>query len=120
MRLSSRSWTAGLSILDKSGGAARTSTVNADQHRRLGHKGVTAVCVDPGSVYSGIWDTSKAFGRPPLVWLLQACYSPVSDGASAPIYAATTPTEELVPGAPSIHSEVCLPGNTHLVAKEPR
>jgi len=66
--------------------------------RRLGPKGVTAVCCDPGSVYSGIWDTSKAFGRPPLVWLLQACYSPISDGASSPIHAATTPVEELVPG----------------------
>eukprot|EP00242_Pyramimonas_sp_CCMP2087_P015948 CAMPEP_0198214214 /NCGR_PEP_ID=MMETSP1445-20131203/39087_1 /TAXON_ID=36898 /ORGANISM="Pyramimonas sp., Strain CCMP2087" /LENGTH=440 /DNA_ID=CAMNT_0043889297 /DNA_START=122 /DNA_END=1444 /DNA_ORIENTATION=+ len=64
--------------------------------RRL--PGVTSVAVDPGSVYSGIWDTSTSFGRPPLVWLLQVCYAPVHDGAAAPIHAATIPTNQLVPG----------------------
>ena len=33
--------------------------------RQLGMKGVDAVSVDPGAVYSNIWATSKILGKPP-------------------------------------------------------
>jgi len=39
--------------------------------RRLSGAGVVAVTVDPGSVFSGIWNNSSVFGRPPFSWLLQ-------------------------------------------------
>ena len=66
--------------------------------RRLGSNNVTAVTVDPGSVYSNIWAASSAFGKPPISWLLKACYSPIEDGALVGVWAATAPS--VVPGAP--------------------
>ncbi|GAX77961.1 hypothetical protein CEUSTIGMA_g5403.t1 [Chlamydomonas eustigma] len=39
--------------------------------KQLGSRGVECVSVDPGAVYSGLWSTSKIWGRPPA--------SPLSD-----------------------------------------
>jgi hypothetical protein len=72
--------------------------------RRLGSNNVTAVTVDPGSVYSNIWAASSAFGKPPISWLLKACYSPVEDGALVGVWAATAPS--VVPGASPTHTLV--------------
>eukprot|EP00898_Chlorokybus_atmophyticus_P002383 jgi/Chlat1/3145/Chrsp21S03367 len=60
-------------------------------NRRLSRaKGVTAIAVDPGSVYSSIWKNSGIFGRPPGTWFLQTFYSPSTDGATTTIHACTS------------------------------
>ena len=81
--------------------------------RRLGSNNVTAVTVDPGSVYSNIWAASSAFGKPPISWLLKACYSPIEDGALVGVWAATAPT--VVPGAPPHSRARFRPPSTFVV-----
>ncbi|KAK3239729.1 hypothetical protein CYMTET_50374 [Cymbomonas tetramitiformis] len=64
--------------------------------RRIRADKLVAVTCDPGAVFSGIWATSPVFGKPPMLWLLKACYAPIEDGAQAPLWAAIDP--EPVPG----------------------
>ncbi|KAK9804909.1 hypothetical protein WJX72_011450 [[Myrmecia] bisecta] len=59
-----------------------------EHQRRLGPLGVQSCAVDPGSVRSNIWKGNAAHQRPPISWVVNYLYAPISDGASAVIHAA--------------------------------
>ncbi|KAJ9510438.1 hypothetical protein QJQ45_015911, partial [Haematococcus lacustris] len=61
------------------------------QRERLaaqGRPGITALAVDPGAVYSGIWATSRWLGRPPGSWVLSSLFAPPADAAATSFHAA--------------------------------
>ncbi|GAX83956.1 hypothetical protein CEUSTIGMA_g11380.t1 [Chlamydomonas eustigma] len=64
--------------------------------KQLGSRGVECVSVDPGAVYSGLWSTSKIWGRPPASNVIKALFAPPEDACATMVHAAAAPS--VVPG----------------------
>ena len=47
--------------------------------------------MDPGAVKSKVWRGQRLFERPPLSWVINACYAPNWDGAGPVVHAIVTP-----------------------------
>ena len=81
------SWTAG--------SYAATKLANVifahECQRRWGARGVRSSAVDPGAVYSNLWDNDAFFGSPPMKAVLSATYAPPRDGAAAIVVASLAP-----------------------------
>ena len=81
------SWTAG--------SYAATKLANVifahECQRRWGARGVRSSAVDPGAVYSNLWDNDAFFGSPPMKALLSATYAPPEDGAATVVVASIAP-----------------------------
>ena len=67
-------------------------------HRRWGARGVRSSAVDPGAIYSNLWDNDPVFSSPPMRFILGLTYAPPSDGATAVVTASLAPFHEVQTG----------------------
>ena len=62
--------------------------------RRWGSVGVTSSAVDPGAVFSKLWERDAFFSKTWVLSLLRALYAPPRDGATAVVLACLAPFHE--------------------------
>jgi NAD(P)-dependent dehydrogenase (short-subunit alcohol dehydrogenase family) len=63
-------------------------------HRRWGAAGVRSAAVDPGAIYSNLWDNDRVFSSPPMRAVLGLTYAPPEDGVAAVVTASLAPFHE--------------------------
>lgn len=63
-------------------------------HRRWGAAGVRSAAVDPGAIYSNLWDNDRVFSSPPMRAILGLTYAPPEDGVAAVVTASLAPFHE--------------------------
>ena len=63
-------------------------------HRRWGAAGVRSAAVDPGAIYSNLWDNDRVFSSPPMGAVLGLTYAPPEDGVAAVVTASLAPFHE--------------------------
>ena len=59
--------------------------------RRWGKRGVASSAVDPGAVYSSLWNNDAFFSARPMKAILSFAYAPPEDGAVAVVMASLAP-----------------------------
>ena len=80
------------------GSYANTKLANAqfarECQRRWGPEGVASSAVDPGAVYSSLWNNDAVFGSFPINRLLSFLYAPPTDAAASVVAAVVEPFAE--------------------------
>jgi NAD(P)-dependent dehydrogenase (short-subunit alcohol dehydrogenase family) len=80
------------------GSYANTKLANAqfarECQRRWGPEGVASSAVDPGAVYSSLWNNDAVFGSFPINRLLSFLYAPPTDAVESVVAAVVEPFAE--------------------------